>query len=50
MELLKKDFAGDMRLLDLNYDLIRLFCQKNPEEERGIEQRVFESERVWVDV
>lgn len=50
MELLKKDFAGDMRLLDLNYDLIRLFCQKNPDEERGIEQRVFESERVWVDV
>lgn len=49
IELLKKDFAGDVRLLDLNYNLIRLFCQKNPEE-RGIGQRVFESEREWMDV
>ena len=49
IELVRKNFSGDGRLLNLNYDLLRLFCRKSPaEEEKG--QRVFESEREWIDV
>lgn len=50
MELLKKYFSGDARLLELNYDLIRLFCQKKQAEEYRIEQEGFEDGREWIDV
>ncbi len=50
IELVRKNFSGDGRLLELNYDLLRLFCRKRSAEAQKKGQRVFESEREWLDV
>lgn len=50
MELLQRYFAGDGRLLEVNYDLIRLFCQNKQAGDSETEQSIFESEREWINV